>query len=631
MEYSGAGPNYESFYQGGYSSLNPEYGAFAGYRLPAGKLAQTTNPSTANQLDETVKTLKTGVKEIEIEMLGINDVDQQIPKQHFKEMRALMKMSGVKASLHGPVIDPAGYGQQGADELERINTERRFVDAMEKAHTLNPSKGENIPVVFHASNGMPGSIYSVDKSKKPGEEGRLVMEKDFAINQDTGQATPLKREKKYYPGAHETFKEGGIEQGPLQQLNTINATEWENKMTELAQFNKHANEIIGSAPNYFKDYQNTVMTKNGPIDIETREKLPDLTPQQDAQYKKMHDADIFLENVSMNFTGAFNKAYEYGSEEQKKELVKLSENYEEDMNKIHENEIMQPVKKQVVLKNAITHLNNITSKQNPKTGKRDENFRAPQLFQRSHDYALKKSSETFSNVALDSYKQFKKEMPIMAIENWAPGTAFNNAEDLRALVEETRKKFAEKLHKKNNISMSRAKKIAEKQIGATWDVGHLNMNKKYGLTDEDIIKQTEAIAPVLKHLHLTDNFGFSDSHLVPGMGNVPFKQHLEKLEKAGVLEKVRKVVEAGGFIEQISKRGAHGETMAAFSSGIYGAKMAPYWNQAQGMMGNYFGGYGNTNPPTHHNVYGAGFTTLPTELGGNIPGGGSRFSGNSIA
>ena len=618
--------NYESFYRGGYSSLNSEYGNFVGYRLPAGKLAQTTNPTTANQLDETVKTLKTGVKEIEIEMLGINDVDQQIPIQHFREMRALMRLSGTKASLHGPVIDPAGYGQQGADEMERLNVERRFIDAMQKAKELDPQG--NIPVVFHASNGMPGPQVSVNKSFKPGEEGRIVIEKDFAINRDTGQAVPLKREKKYYPGAHETFKEGGIEQTPAQQLKTVNATEWENKMTELAQFNKHASEVIGSAPLYFKDYQNAIMTKDGLIDRETSQKLPELTEQQHLNYQKMRDASIFLDNVSMNFTGAFNKAYEYGSEEQRRELFQLSKDYEKETNKIHPGEIMQPVKNQVILKNAIERLNAITSKVNPETGKRDENFNSPQLYQSANDFALEKSSETFSNVAVDSYKEFGKKMPIIAIENWAPGTAFNRAEDLKKLVEESRKKFAEKLQKEQRLSSSQSKEIAKKYIGATWDLGHVNMNKKYGLTDEDIVRETEIIAKEVKHLHLTDNFGFSDSHLVPGMGNVPFKKHLEKLEKAGVLDRVRKVVEAGGYIQQISQRGAHGETISAFSSPIYGAKLASYWNQATGLRGDYFGGYGAINPPTHHNVYGAGFTTLPTELGGNIPGGGSRFSGN---
>ncbi len=128
-----------------------------------------------------------------------------------------------------------------------------------------------------------------------------------------------------------------------------------------------------------------------------------------------------------------------------------------------------------------------------------------------------------------------------------------------------------------------------------------------------------------------DNFGFSDSHLVPGMGNVPFKEHLEKLEKAGVLDKVRKVVEAGGYISKISQMGAHSDTLAAFGSPVYGMKMAPYWNQSIALRGNYFGGYGTLNPQNHHSVYGSGFSTMPLELGGNIPGGGSRFSGNPMS
>ncbi len=31
-------------------------------------------------------------------------------------------------------------------------------------------------------------------------------------------------------------------------------------------------------------------------------------------------------------------------------------------------------------------------------------------------------------------------------------------------------------------------------------------------------------------------------------------------------------------------------------------------------------GHGQINPPIHHSVYGAGLTTLPVELGGEMPG-----------
>ena len=34
--------NYESFYQGGYSSLNPDYGNFVGYRLSSAQIGSPT-------------------------------------------------------------------------------------------------------------------------------------------------------------------------------------------------------------------------------------------------------------------------------------------------------------------------------------------------------------------------------------------------------------------------------------------------------------------------------------------------------------------------------------------------------------------------------------------------------------
>jgi len=135
---------------------------------------------------------------------------------------------------------------------------------------------------------------------------------------------------------------------------------------------------------------------------------------------------------------------------------------------------------------------------------------------------------------------------------------------------------------------------------------------------------------MVKHVHLTDNFGYSDSHLVPGMGNVPFKKILEQLEKTGRLEEMGKVIEAGGFINQF-KKSAVSSSMAAFGSPIYGMTANANWAQSIGMMGSYSGGYGTLNPQQHHSMYGAGFTTMPVELGGEIQGGQSRFGGTPMA
>jgi hypothetical protein len=56
-------------------------------------------------------------------------------------------------------------------------------------------------------------------------------------------------------------------------------------------------------------------------------------------------------------------------------------------------------------------------------------------------------------------------------------------------------------------------------------------------------------------------------------------------------------------------------------------EMGPSWNQAYGRTNaGYFAGYG-MNPDIHHSYFGAGFSNLPAELGGQMPGKASRFSG----
>ena len=58
-------------------------------------------------------------------------------------------------------------------------------------------------------------------------------------------------------------------------------------------------------------------------------------------------------------------------------------------------------------------------------------------------------------------------------------------------------------------------------------------------------------------------------------------------------------------------------------------KMAPTWTQlyGQGTPGGYFAGYGAINPEIHHSLYGTGFSALPMELGGQIPGKESQSTG----
>jgi len=54
--------------------------------------------------------------------------------------------------------------------------------------------------------------------------------------------------------------------------------------------------------------------------------------------------------------------------------------------------------------------------------------------------------------------------------------------------------------------------------------------------ENGISDQTKRLADagVLGQIHLSDNFGYDDEHLTMGQGNIPFKEFMQNMEKAGL-------------------------------------------------------------------------------------------------
>ena len=99
-------------YQGGYSSLNPSQNDY----MTAGSFGMTTDPRSANILQEVSTKLSSGVKQIEIEAVS-PEIFDSIPQQQLKEVNRLSKLTGINVSLHGPVMDVSGISQQGFSEI----------------------------------------------------------------------------------------------------------------------------------------------------------------------------------------------------------------------------------------------------------------------------------------------------------------------------------------------------------------------------------------------------------------------------------------------------------------------------------------------------------------------------------
>jgi len=625
--------NYESFYEGANYGFDAEYGlkgstgfgGYIGYRIPAGQIGFPTDPTTANQLQKVTEKLSTGTKVIEVSGLGIAGGGgpmahmDKIPKQQWDEIRRLKELAGIELTFHGPLVEPTGVSKQGWDPTQRQEAERLMTEAVKRAHALDP-KG-NLVVTFHASNGLPEPETKVIDDKT----GKEIITNMYFVDEREGRFLPVGPAKKDYfkqdektsimEEVEEQTKEGWARELQHANFSAHNGlASVEGILSERHGVSEKGKEVFLK---YYKEYikdpekaEKTISSLDETEKKEVREKMRDLT-----------HGDIYLRDAYLNLKGLFNQAYESVQrnkdkdekaqkdfetlKEFRKGLVPVLQDLEEDPSKLLKfgEEIFKGVE--------------ILRKIDP-----------PRRYTPLKEFAMEKASDTFAGVALKSFKEFKGTSPIISIENPPVGMGLSTGEDLKELVEKSRRKFADMAKEKLGMSEGEAKRQAEKLIGVTWDVGHINMLRKHGFEEKYIVGQTEKVAPFVKHVHLSDNFGLEHTELPMGMGNVPTKKHLDLIGQYN--KQAKKIVETGDWF---SRQGGLGMaktptdvSFSALGSPIYSMKLAPYWNQFHGITGAYNAGFGATNPEVHHSVYGAGFSTLPVELGGQMAGR-SRFSG----
>ena len=600
--------NYSNIYSGGGYSLDEDSGNFSGYRVPSGKLGAPLKPDTAAQIVEASAMLNQGIKPIEVGVLDPN-VFEQIPKQHFKEINRLMKITGATASLHAPLVEASGYVENNWDKANQIIAENRLIEVIDKAHELDPDG--NIPVTIHSTN-IPGATFVRDK------DGGYKETQLYVVDPETGKiAGALKEEERYdlETGGKKVFK-------PKEELKRLSEQNWQQELTNFSYNVERGEDLVnaGERRGLFENPMIKELYENFSTGKITKEQylkehpdvVNDFGPIFD-QFKQLDRnknlGENFLRGAYLELQKMYGTAYRSAVDKENKEDIKALDNFSKEVqSKL--NDLKDPAVLSDVIESGVKVLKQIET---------------PVLFKPIEDFARDKSTETFSNVALHAYKKYGNKSPIISLENLYPGMAFAKPEDFKKLVDETKKKFIKKAIE-NGLSESEAKRAADTTIGVTWDVGHLNMMRKQGFKEEDLIKATKLLAKDVKHVHVTDNFGYSDSHLPIGMGNVPIKKIPEELEKAGALDDARLINEAGGFVQHF-KTSPHPYALEAFGSPVYSMKMAPYWNQASNTMGNYFAGYGTMLPDQHFSMYGSGFSSLPTELGGQVQQKSSRFAG----
>ncbi len=595
------------------------------YRFAPSEFGLPTDPRTANQIKAVSDKLSTGARVIEVS--GVSpEMFEALPQQHLKEINRLKKLAGAELTFHGPLVEPTGVIRRGWDESQRAHAERQMWSAVERSHDLEP-KG-NIVVTFHSSNGLPDPEVKeyVKKDGKDVEEIKQI----WVVDERTGDFQPSGPPQKEY-----LTKEGKY-LTPYEVLEKQNKDAWTNVLQNV---NYHAylgTERINQAlkpieiPGKDKKIdEETILNFYKEFGSEEAEKKLALLGEQGKhikeQIQEISHGDIYLRDAYTKFQTLFNQAYAATEKSQKSKDEKERQEAEETLKRLNKfreeikdkvDYLEKPEKVRELGEELIKGVNILGSIPNPK------------LLRPLKEFAIDKASDTFSNLAFDSYKKFKETAPIISIENPPAGSGLTRADELKSLVEESRNKFVEKAHKELGMSKSEAKAQADKLIGVTWDVGHINMLRKYGAEERHLVKETETIAPFVKHVHLSDNFGMEHTELPMGMGNVPTKKMLDLISEYN--KKAKKIIETGGPWYQFFQKSPLRETFEAFGSPVYPMKMAPYWNQVAATSGGYFSGYGKTLPDIHFSTYGAGFSQLPAELGGQIAGRGGRLSGTPM-
>jgi sugar phosphate isomerase/epimerase len=626
--------------------------------VPQYSIGASTSPQTANQIAEATARLNAGISGVDISLIQ-PELFEQIPKEHFKEIDRLMKLTNAKATLHGPIVDLAGFTQNGWQEEARESTEKQVKFFVERAHDLD-EKG-NTPINFHINTGMPGEEWRKltkeeynklsDEEKKPEYVAEIrqgeyaIKEKMGIVNRENGQVNVLQREVKEYPSGKTIWT-------PERRLDNMNQVTWDGEKLKVFEYQRQQAEINDRLINL--QNQINLYSEANEKKILTEEEKAMLHNFKKEEKRLVNHIEELDTHIHSGLTDAFNQL-KYLDEEQKalfqdkiknfkkiysgidNQIKPLNEKLERETEKIYKkienNEATNNDRKNFFeLKRKIyENIKPYRDEQNRELQSALNDLPAPEIWTSADKLAKEKTVETVSNVIFDSYKKFKENTPIMVLENYQPMLALGKSEDMVETVKETRKKFAERLVKENKISMEEAKKTAEKLIGVTWDVGHINFLRKHGYSEEDVLDATKKIAPYVKQVHITDNFGFNDAHLPPGMGNAPIKEQLKILEKEGFkFEKGNVIVEAGAYVGQF-KENPHIYGLEYFKSPLYTYETlptAPYWKDIWEQEGKYGLGYGTILPEQHFQTfYGSGFSSLPLELGGSMVSDKSRFSG----
>ena len=467
-----------------------------------------------------------------------------------QEMKELARVNEVEVTTHatpnmgGGGASFSGFTGQGFSDEAR----QKAIDEMGRTADFAADVSGGGPVVFHI-DGFERPVFSAG-AKEGAEVGKFKSYEQeerkaplYFVNTKNGSLTPLSKEEEMLQP--EKDEKGNIvmdEEG----IPKMKRVSFEDSKSEFDKLNPVEKEKYGNEINYF--YHGV---KQGQEERIKGEMLRSLERVKEFKKKEKHYNDLLedYEITSSSKHQFFNKLLAEEAKRPGEEQLPLEhmKKISEDPKKyLEENRDKMAEQKRTWEHIAAGEKRNI-----------DESERQLKDYQEITNYGIGKEADTIAQSAMKAYKieiDKKLKKPLwVAPENWAVERYGSHPREYRKIIKKSRDEMAKMLMKdeKYKMSKSKAKMVAEEHIKGTFDIGHLNMWKKYFQGDDKGFAKwmEKELRPLVRdkiigHVHLSDNFGYHDEHIELGEGNAPIQEFFKILKE----EKFKgiQVAEPGG-------------------------------------------------------------------------------------
>ncbi|MBT4576867.1 sugar phosphate isomerase/epimerase [Candidatus Woesearchaeota archaeon] len=482
-------------------------------------------------------------------------------KTERQEMKELARVNEVDVTIHatpnmgGGGASFSGFTGQGFSDEARA----KAVEEMERTAEFAADVAGGGPVVCHI-DGFQRPVYNAGGEDNQFESYKEEKEKAplIFVDQKTGRLQQISREDKVFLPVSIKDSQGNrtdeyeIDQDTgyfkVEEKNIDDMQEVYNQLSEQDQrkfknpLNLFFNEIRKSQTEESIARRHEYMTSVNNITKES-DKYKRLLHEYQQTKGKEHSEKLARDLLTQELIPKNPQTQEPDFEE----LKKLRESPEAFLNERIEN--LEQNKK--IFQTGVIGYSKQLEQQEQETAS----------FVEVSKYGVKKEAQTIAESAMRAYeiekkRKLKKSLWI-APENWAVEHYGSHPEEYRKIITESREQMADSLKKQNaSLSNNKAKEIAEDHIRGTFDIGHLNMWKKFYKAkpgeDKDkgfakwMDKNVRGLVKdkIIGHVHLADNFGYHDEHIELGEGNAPIQEFFKILKEENY--KGKTIAEPGG-------------------------------------------------------------------------------------